>query len=1158
MTTLDMILKERVLLLDGGMGTQIFLNKPTVEDYGGAAFEGCVELLNERRPEWIRRIHAAYFDAGADAVETNTFGCNPLVLSEFGLADRAFDLNVAAVRLAKEVARQYERPRFVVGSVGPGTKLITLGHVDYATLHASYRVQMDGLLAGGADAILIETCQDLGQIKVAVRAAKEAMAAAGRRVPLWVQATVETTGTLLVGSPIESVITSVTQLGVDVLGLNCATGPDEMHASLATLAEMAPVPLSCLPNAGLPRNEGGQVVYPLGPALFSDKVRHAAAEFGLAIVGGCCGTTPDHIRELASRIGSLNAPRRAAKPERSVASLYASVPLAQEPRPLIVGERTNANGSKLFRDLLAKEDYDGLVGVAREQQREGAHVLDVCVAYVGRDEVRDMAEMLRRTVTGVTLPLMIDSTEVPVIEKALQTAPGKCIVNSINFEDGEAKARRILDLCRTYGAAVVGLTIDEAGMAKTLERKIEVAKRLHALAVDECGFAAEDLILDPLTFTLGSGDEEFRGSAVATLEAIRAIKAELPGVKTLLGVSNVSFGLAPAARHVLNALMLYHAVQAGLDLAIFNASKVIPVAKVPPEERRVMEDLIFDRRTEGYDPLKAALALFSAKGAAKKEAVAADLPVLERLRADIMDGEKQRIVADVDEALKDHDPLALINETLLDAMKEVGDRFGAGEMQLPFVLESAEAMKAAIARIEPRLPKDAATTKGRILLATVKGDVHDIGKNLVDIILSNNGFEVRNLGIKQPIERILEELEAWPADAVGLSGLLVKSTVVMRDSLQLMEERGLKVPVILGGAALTRDYVEGDCRAVYGGPVLYAEDAFEGLRHMKALTGGVPHGAPLTPQPASASASATVAVAETPPPPAGITVLKAGSGAVALTGAGQSAWVRRGHEVPTPPFWGVRTHEATVAELFEYLDTFVVIRNRWAFTQGSLSDEAFAEILRAKAEPRLAEWQARLTSEPILKPRARYGYFPACADGDALKVFAFEGLEEVRRLAFPRQAGGRRLGIPDFFEPESSGRLDVLPLQVVTLGPEAADFAARLYAEHRFAEYFAFHGLATELTEAYAELMHARIRRELGIHGRDAANLRQLFSQGYQGSRYSYGYPACPDLEGNGPILDLLGGSEIGVELTESFQMTPEYTTSALIAWHPQARYFAV
>jgi len=1149
MTTLTSLMQERVLLLDGGMGTQIFANNPTVEDYGGVAFEGCVELLNERRKAWIQRIHANYFDAGADAVETNTFGCNPLVLSEFGLADRAFDLNVQAVRLAKEVAAQYERPRFVVGSVGPGTKLVTLGHVDYATLLASYRVQMDGLLAGGADAILVETCQDLGQIKIAVRAAQEAMAAAGLRVPLWVQATVETTGTLLVGSPIESVITSIGQLGVDVLGLNCATGPDEMHAHLQTLSESAPLPLSCLPNAGLPRNEGGKVVYPLGPAAFADKVRHAAEEFGLAIVGGCCGTTPDHIRELSARVGSLNPPRRAARPERSVASLYASVPLAQEPRPLIVGERTNANGSKLFRDLLAKEDYDGLVGIAREQQREGAHVLDVCVACVGRDEVRDMEEMLKRTVTSVTLPLMIDSTEVPVIEKALQTAPGKCIVNSINFEDGEAKARQILELCRTYGAAVVALTIDEEGMAKTAARKVEIAKRLHALVVGEYGFDPADLIIDPLTFTLGSGDEEFRGSAMATLDAIRAIKLELPGVLTILGVSNVSFGLAPAARHVLNALMLYHGVQAGLDLAIFNASKVIPVARIDAEERRVTEDLIFDRRASledgGYDPLKAVLALLSGKASAKKELVTADMTIEARLHQDILDGEKQRIVVDVDEALRTHDPLQLINETLLAAMKVVGDRFGSGEMQLPFVLESAEAMKAAIQRIEPHLPKDAATTKGRILLATVKGDVHDIGKNLVDIILSNNGFEVKNLGIKQPIETILDALDAWPADAVGLSGLLVKSTVIMRENLLFMEERGLKVPVILGGAALTRDYVEGDCRRVYGGPVLYAEDAFEGLRHMKALGAGDDH------------AHATRPV-DTAPSLSGITVLKRGASAVALTEAGQSAWVRRSEEIPAPPFWGVREFAPSVAELFDFLDTFVVIRNRWAFTQGTTSDEAFAEILRTKAEPQLAAWKERLVHEPILRPRALYGYFPACADGDALRIFGFEGRDEITRIPFPRQASGRRLCIADFFEPESAGRLDVLPLQVVTLGQEAADFAGQLYAGHDYADYFAFHGLATELTEAFAELLHARIRRELGIHHRDAASLRQLFSQGYQGSRYSFGYPACPDLEGNAPILDLLGGPNIGVTLTESFQMDPEYTTSALIACHPQARYFAV
>ena len=1140
MTTLETLLREKVLLLDGGMGTQIFARKPTPEDYGGAALEGCVDLLTERRPQWIREIHESYFRAGADAVETNTFGANPLVLGEFKLSAKAYDLNVQAASIARDVARSFDRPRFVIGSVGPGTKLITLGHVSYADLLASYRVQMDGLLDGGADAILIETCQDLGQIKVAVRAAREAMAARRRKVPLWVQATVETTGTLLVGSDIAAVLTSLEPLGIDVLGLNCGTGPDEMHTHLQTLSESSPFRISCLPNAGLPENREGQVVYPLAPEAFVQKVLHAASEFGLAILGGCCGTTPDHIGALAPGVEKLNPPRRTPRLERGAASLYQSVALRQEPAPLIVGERTNANGSKKFRDLLATEDWDGMISLAKEQQREGAHLLDLCVAYVGRDEVRDADELLSRLVTQITLPLMIDSTEFPVIERALQRSPGKCVINSINFEDGDAKARAILELCRTYGAAVVALTIDERGMAKTRAQKLEVARRLHALAVGEYGLDPGDLIIDPLTFTLGSGDEEFRGSAVETLEALGLIKAELPGVMTILGVSNVSFGLNPASRHVLNALMLYHAVKHGLDMAIFNASKVIPVAKIDPEDRRIVEDLIYDRRTGDYDPLKALMARFSSRKTAVVEGHRADLPVLERLHRGILDGEKQALLADVDEALRDHDPLKLINEVLLGAMKVVGERFGAGEMQLPFVLESAEAMKAAIKRIEPHLPRESSYQKGRLLLATVKGDVHDIGKNLVDIILSNNGFEVKNLGIKQPIEAILKELEAWPAEAIGLSGLLVKSTVIMKENLHFMEELGLKVPVILGGAALTRDYVEGDCRRTYSGSVFYAEDAFEGLRHMQALVSG--ETAVPSPTPAASAAGE-------------IKVLHRGTTSVPLTAQGQSSWVRHEMPPPTPPFWGVRELADRPVDLFEHLDAFALLRNRWGFSQGNLSDEAFASVLREKAEPQLDRWRERLAADPLFQPRARYGYFPVRAEGDALRVCdPLDPDRTLARLTFPRQAGGRRLCIADYFRADQT---DVLALQLVTLGQAAADHAARLYRADGYADYFAFHGLATELTEAYAERLHARIRRELGIHGKDLPG-RALFAQGYQGSRYSYGYPACPDLEGNGPLLDLLRGAEIGVHLSESHQMDPEYTTSALVAWHPQARYFSV
>jgi 5-methyltetrahydrofolate--homocysteine methyltransferase len=1143
MTTLAAHLKERVLLLDGGMGTQILARKPTVDDFGGARLEGCMELLNERRPQWIRDIHGAYFAAGADAVETNTFGCNQVVLGEFGLAHRVEDLNIQAVQLAREVARSFDQAKFVIGSVGPGTKLVTLGHISHGDLYSSYFAQMIGLLKGGADAILIETSQDLGQIKIAVRAAKAAMAELRIERPLWVQVTVETSGTLLLGTEIASVISTVEMLDVDVLGLNCGTGPDEMHAALAVLAETSPFELSCLPNAGLPVNVDGKLVYNLGPEVFAEKVAHAAKEFNLNIVGGCCGTTPDHIRALRSKLGHWSVTHRSPSLDRAATSLYQAVSLRQEPRPLIVGERTNANGSKLFRDLLAKEDYDGLLSIAKEQQREGAHMLDVCVAYVGRNEVRDAEELLKRLATQITLPLMIDSTEVPVIERALQVAPGKCVVNSINFEDGETKALKILSLCREYGAAVVGLTIDEQGMAKTKEHKLAVAQRLVDLVVGEYGFNPSDLIIDPLTFTLGSGDESFRHSAVETLAAISAIKERFHGVLTMLGVSNVSFGLKPAARHVINAMMLYHGVQAGLDLAIFNSSKVIPVARIPEDQRKAAEDLIFDRRVDGYDPLKVVLDLFGSTSAARaSEDEVARLSPADRLHRDILDGEKQRILTDVDEALKHHDPLHLINEVLLGAMKVVGDRFGAGEMQLPFVLESAEAMKAAIKRVEPHLPKDASTTKGRAILATVRGDVHDIGKNLVEIILSNNGFEVENLGIKQPVEAILAAHEKHPADAIGMSGLLVKSTVIMRENLLQMAERGLKVPVLLGGAALTRDYVESECQSVYAGPVLYSVDAFEGLKHLNAITSGEPLNRP---------------AASAPGIPA-ITVLRRGTGVTELSSDGQSSWARRGLAIPEPPFWGVREANHSVEELFQYLDSFVVIRNRWSFTQGQLPDGAFEKILHEKAEPLLAKWKEKLLSESLLKPRALYGYFPVKADGDALKIFDPARSQVIDTLRFPRQKDGRRLCIADFFEPESSGKFDVLPLQLVTLGSEAAENTARLYQANNYADYFYFHGLATELTEAYAELIHGRIRRELGIHGKDAKELRQLFSQGYQGSRYSFGYPACPELEGNGPIHAILGGASIGVEISETWQMVPEYTTSALVAWHPQARYFAV
>jgi len=1132
MSKLMQTIRDRVLLLDGGFGTQIFLKKPSADDFGGQRHEGCIDYLSERRPEWVKDIHAAYFNAGADAVETNTFGANPLVLGEFGLADRAEGLNALSAKLAREVANSYDSPRFVIGSAGPGTKLVTLGHVGHDELFQSYLVQMKGLIKGGVDAILIETCQDLGQMKTAVRAAKAAMAELKSSVPIWVQATIEANGTLLVGSDLQCVLVSLEMMGIDVLGMNCANGPDEMARHLGILADQSPFPISCLPNAGLPVNENGNLVYPMGPEAFAEKVEKIAVQFGLSIVGGCCGTTPQHISALKPKIEKMSAPKRTPKMERYASSLYQAVPLRQEPRPLIVGERTNANGSKKFRDLLAKEDWDGLISVAKEQQKEGAHLLDVCVAYVGRDEVSDMERFLSKLVTQVTMPLMIDSTETKAIERALEVAPGKCIVNSINFEEGEGKARQILDLCKQHGASIMALAIDENGMAKTTERKVAIAERIVGLVVGEYKFHPSDLVIDPLTFTLGSGDEEYRGSAIATMEAIKAIKERWPQVLTSLGVSNVSFGLNPAARHLLNALMLYHSVQAGLDMAIFNASKVIPVSRIEPNSRKLFEDLIFDRRGTGYDPLKQIILEFADKKASAAHSRREGMGIEDRLRQDIIDGEKSLVASDIDEAIENKiDTMHLINDVLLQGMKIVGERFGAGEMQLPFVLESAETMKVAMTRLEPHIAKGSHQKKGRLLLATVKGDVHDIGKNLVEIIMSNNGFEVENLGIKQPIEDILAAFDARPADAIGLSGLLVKSTVAMKEYLGYMRQKGHRVPVILGGAALTKDYVETVCREEYQcDAVYYASDAFDGLTHMEKIISGA---APITHMPAGEAPNASGHKGHNG---------HEGGPSFDLSTDGQSTWVSREHAAPEPPFWGAKEIAPPIKDAMSLLSDNSVLQNRWAFKKGMMTDDQFKAVLTEKAGPLLEEWKGRLLSEKLVEPKAIYGFFPANAAGNSLKVFGPDNKAILATFGFPRQASGKRLAISDFFKPESMGP-DVVALQVVTLGANISATLAKLYQDNKYSDYFYLHGLAAELTECCAKWLHAKIRGELNIKG---------------GQRFSFGYPSCPDLGGNALTLNILGGTKLGVSLTETLQLVPEFTTCALVAWHPQAGHFVV
>jgi 5-methyltetrahydrofolate--homocysteine methyltransferase len=884
--------------------------------------------------------------------------------------------------------------------------------------------------------------------------------------------------------------------------------------------------------------------------------------FGIQIVGGCCGTTPEHIKALKNIIGDykVTPPKRVY--ENSVASLYSSVPLSLDPKPLYVGERTNANGSKLFRELLAKDDFDGLVAIAKGQLKEGAHVLDCCTAYVSRDEVKDMTQFIGRLATQVNIPVMIDSTEVPVIEASLKQIPGKAIVNSINFEDGEEKACKILELCKTYGASVVALTIDEEGMAKSCEKKVAIAQRIYDLAHGRYGLKPSDIIFDPLTFTLGSGDEEFRKSAIETLDAIEKIKAQMPGVLTILGLSNVSFGLEPLTRRYLNSVMLYHAVQKGLDLAICNAAKITPLFKIDADVRQYMEDLLYDRRKEGYDPLKSILAYFSDKkttAPSEKSKEDDTRPLPERLAQCIVDGDKLSIIPLLDRALKEnHKPLDIINNFLLDGMRIVGEKFGAGEMQLPFVLESAEAMKTSVAHLEPFMEKsEQNATKGKILLATVKGDVHDIGKNLVDIILSNNGFSVVNIGIKQPIETILEKYNEHKPDVIGLSGLLVKSTAIMKSDLEIMTHKKLQVPVILGGAALTRKFVEEDCQAAYQtSKVYYAQDAFEGLRIMGSIMGIQSSSLDkfTAKSPESSEPKVEAAVSNRPK----VLAVKRSGVETPLSESGQSTAVKRLAEIPEPPFWGTKILEERPATVFKFLDEFALVRTRWQFVKGEMPEEEFNKILEDKARPILNTWKKRCEEENLLQPKAVYGYFACEAEGDQLHIYPNpESQEKLVSFNFPRQASGRRLCLSDYFNPRGAKR-DVVAMQIVTMGHRAQEFSAELYKKGQYSDYFYFHGLSTEMAESYAELLHARIRKELGIHHKDAKNIRKLFSQGYQGSRYSFGYPACPDLEDNFKLFTCLKPEQIGVTLTESAQMVPEQSTCALIAWHPQARYFAV
>ncbi len=1127
--------RVRPVVFDGAMGTEIQRRRPTPADFGGR--DGPNEALVLHRPDLVLDIHRAYLEAGCDVVETNTFGANAVVLADYGLEREGFAINREAALLARRAADEFSTPRhtrFVSGSVGPGTRLPSLGQVSFRDLHAAYLEQVRGLLAGGVDCVQVETCQDPLQARAAVLAASDAMREAGRCVPVFCQVTFEPAGRLLLGTdPLASAVSLAGLPDVDVFGMNCATGPDSMVRVLRDLVPVCPRPLAVLPNAGLPEARNGKLVYPLGPDEFASAMRDFVRDFGVVFVGGCCGTTPDHIRALREAVRGLEARPVTGVLPAAASSLFSAVPFAQEPRPLIVGERTNAQGSRAFRDRLQADDIEGMVAVARSQADEGAHALDVSVAVAGRDEAADMARFLAALRGAVDLPVVVDSTDPDVVEAALEAWPGRAIVNSVNLEDGGERLDRIAAVARRHGAALVALCIAEDGMCRTADAKVACAKRLVEWLTRAHGFAPQDLFVDPLTFTLGSGDESLRGSAAATLAALRRIKAEVPGVFTWLGVSNVSFGLAPALRRALNSVFLHRALEAGLDAAILNAGKVLPLAEIPEPLRAAADDLVFDR---GPDPLRALLEVWearagttSARPSGRQDAGTAE----DRLRDRILRGDAAGIESDLDEALTRRDPMGVINDVLLPAMQEVGDRFGRGEMQLPFVLKAAEAMKAAVRSLQPRLSGSRGASRGTLVLATVRGDVHDIGKNLVDILLSNNGFRVVNLGTRQPIHDILEAARREEAHAIGLSGLLVQSVAVMREDLAEMERQGYTMPVLVGGAALSRRYAEEVLARTYRGPVLYCQDAFEGLQAMRAIVSGPIPEAPAEPAPSR--------------PDAGPVVVPSTASGVMI-----SQQIIRHVDIPAPPFFGTRVEpDLPLGEVAAYLSRVSLFRGQWQYRRGRRTEEEWRRQANEELEPLLQDLLARYGREGVLRPAAIWGFFPANSDGEHLVVFEASGAREVARFHLPRR-GGRSLA--DYVLPLDQGRRDVIGVQVVTVGPDVSRRAAALFTQGRYVDYLHLHGLGVEMVEAAAEWTHRRIREALGLAAHDDPDPQRVIRGAYRGCRFSFGYPACPDLGGQTALLDLLGASRIGVTLTEGLQMVPELSTSAVVLHHPDAR----
>jgi len=1155
-SSLRKAMQERVIIADGAMGTMLQEANPTLEDFEG--HEGCNEILNVSKPDLVKSVHRKYFEVGVDAIETNTFGANWANLAEYDIEDRIYELAYAGGKLAKEVADEFSttsKPRWVLGSLGPGTKLPTLGHVEYVKLKDAYFTASKGLLDSGVDALLIETTQDLLQAKAAVNGAREAIDKCDRDIVLIAQVTVEATGTMLLGSEIGAALNALEPLHIDLIGLNCATGPAEMSEHLRVLAKNSSVAISVMPNAGLPQLGPNGATYPLGPDELAEYLSDFVNSYGLTLVGGCCGTTPAHMKAVVEKLNEHKVVTRTVATEIGASSLYQFVPFRQDLAYMAIGERANANGSRAFRDALLIEDWQSCIEIARDQIRDGAHMLDLSVDYVGRDGVADMRELASRLATSSTLPIVLDSTEPAVLKAGLEHLGGRSVINSVNYEDGDGPTSRfakIMPLVKEHGAAVVALTIDETGQARTADWKVSVASRLIEDLTKNWGMQTSDILIDCLTFPIATGQEETRRDGIETLNAIAELKSKYPEVQTTLGVSNVSFGLNPAARIVLNSVFLSEAVKVGLDSAIVHPSKITPIARIEPKALEVAMDLIYDRRTydaDGnpiYDPLSIFLELFdgveSKSTKITRAAELAALPLIERLERRIIDGEKVGLEADLQEAMATGmAPLAIINEHLLTGMKTVGELFGSGQMQLPFVLQSAEVMKAAVALLEPHMEKSNDAGKGKILLATVKGDVHDIGKNLVDIILSNNGYTTVNIGIKQTVNQIIDAATESNVDVIGMSGLLVKSTVIMRENLEELSSRGLaeKWPIILGGAALTRSFVEQDLAGAFDGTVRYAKDAFEGLSLMDSMM-------------AIQRGDTSVSL----PPLRERRTPNTRANREPNLDTNRSD-VESKNALPTPPFFGSRIVKGIpLASYLGALDERALFVGQWGL-QGKRGE--YEEMVENEGRPRLRSLLNDVQSNGWLNAAVVYGYFPCYSDGNDLIILHHEGPEkgkERTRFSFPRQTRDRRLCLSDFFRSKASGEIDTVAFHVVTMGQSVSDATSKLFAANEYREYLELHGLSVQLTEALAEHWHGRIREELGFSKEDATDIAAILDQGYRGSRYSFGYPACPDLEQQRQLCELLEPERIGVELSEEFQLHPEQSTSAIIIHHPEAKYF--